>query len=171
MVVITAARSRQLRIPGPVGRRIVAERHEGARRYLVLDGRRARHRVRIIDDSARHQTFEFRIPAGPHFSQRLAALSAFVLGAGSIRTFLPTPYRRYQLVRQLAILDLVERCDPDSSLLRQIAAEILSARTPQSRAIDWKSSGERRQAQRLLAEARRTVETGYRDLLAGKGHD
>ncbi|WP_233999727.1 DNA -binding domain-containing protein [Porphyrobacter sp. TH134] len=168
MVLVAASRPRQSHIPGPVGRRIVAEQHEGAKQYLVLDGRRARHRVRIIDTGVPQQGFEYRIPADPHIPERLLALSAFVLGAGSVGTFLPTPYRRHRLVRLLAILDLVDRNDADGSLLRRIAAEILSARTTKSRAIDWKSSGERRQAQRLLAEARRTAGTGYRNLLAGQ---
>ncbi len=35
------------------------------------------------------------------------------------------------------------------------------------RAIEWKTSSHRRQAQRLVAEARRMMATGYRDLLKG----
>lgn len=166
-MVLKTGGSRHSGIPGLAGRHIVAEQHEEDRHCLVLDGRRARHRLRIIGAGAVHPAYEFRVPADPHLSERLTALSAFVLGARPDRNFLPTPYRRHRLVRLLAILDLAERSDHDGSLLRRIAIEIFSSRAAQGRAIDWKSSSERRQAQRLLAEARSTADIGYRNLLAG----
>jgi len=169
VVVLAAGAPCLHELPGLVNRRVVAEQRDVAGYHCVLDGRRARHRLRLIDTDAAGVASEFRIRADRLVSERLVSLAAFSLGTRGDNDRKPTPYRRYRLVCLLAVLDLAEGCGPDNSLYRQIAAGIFPGNAPQGRAMEWKNSSERRQTQRLLAEARRMMAKGYRDLLAGRG--
>lgn len=147
---------------------VVAEQSDAVGGHLVLDGLRTRHRLRFIQTGAADPTLEFLLPKDPLLAERLTALSAFALGTAYIAKCQLTSYRRYHLVGLLAVLDLVEHNIAGDSNLRRIAADIFSARAARARAIDWKGSSERRQAQRALAKARHMAGGGYRLLLAGR---
>jgi hypothetical protein len=167
VIVVTAIRRGHSEIPGIAGRRVVAEQRDGICRYVVLDGRRGRHRLKIVGTGNRNAGTEFRTRADPFVATRIAALSALVLGTVWPSRILPSSYRRHQLVRLLAVLDLVIETGQETSVLRRIAAGFCAGRAARARSIEWKSSSERRQAQRLLAEARRMEAVGYRRLLTG----
>lgn len=155
------------KLPGPTTRSLIAEHNDEAGRYVILQGIRARHRLRLFLRSKPSAPFEFRVPVDSLVRARLAALSAFSLGACPKDSCGLTAHRRHRLVCLLAILDLTEAPELDGSVLRRIAGLLLSGKMAQARAIEWKGSSDRRQAQRLLAEARRMTVNGYRQLLAG----
>ncbi len=64
----------------------------------------------------------------------------------------------------LAILDALSRA-PEGVMLKDIAGTIVYRGLSAQRAIDWKSSSQRRQTQRLVVEARRMASHGYLGLL------
>lgn len=80
----------------------------------------------------------------------------------------PTAAQRRRLALMLAALDFADGSTPS---LRRIAEAVLYPRHDLGRAIEWKSSSQRRQAQRLVNGARHLVETGYLDLLKGRISD
>lgn len=141
-----------------------------AGRHLVLAGRHARHRL-LVMRSAATSPGGYVVAADSSMPVRLAALSAFHEDprspqAGAARAALkPSAYQRHRLALLLAILDRLEQSPRDPPTIRQIAGELVFPSRTFERAIDWKSSSHRRQAQRLVAEARRMMTTGYRDLL------
>jgi hypothetical protein len=134
-------------------------------RHIVLASMRARHRLVITHSAERDGYF---VPKDHSIPIRLAALGAFHdlrsrQTVGSPAALKPTAYQRRRLALLLAILDRLEQ----SATVRQIAHELVLPGLGYERAIEWKTSSHRRQAQRLIAEARRMMAIGYRDLLRG----
>jgi hypothetical protein len=97
---------------------------------------------------------------------RLAAASQFermIRGARPVsdRAASLSFYRRTKLVQLLTILDALDAgSDP-----RDIAFRLVFPRHNSLIGATWKGSGERRHTLRLIADARRLVMTGYRNLL------
>ncbi len=150
-------------------RAILAEAETEAGRHMVLAGRQARHRILMMHPGERDGYF---VPGDRALPIRLAALGAFHAPrsrqAAASRTALkPTAYQRRRLSLLLAILDRLQQPSREPATVRQIAHELVLPGLGYERAIEWKTSSHRRQAQRLVAEARRMMATGYRDLLKG----
>lgn len=151
-------------------RAVVMEMMTEAGRHLVLAGQHARHRI-VITDHSDHAGYIVR--ADRAMPLALAALSAFhedrcsprAAAARAILT--PSANQRRRLALLLSILDRLEQPASGAATTRQIASELVFPGWTFERAIDWKSSSHRRQTQRLVAEARRMMATGYRDLLRG----
>ena len=150
-------------------RTILAEAETEAGRHIVLAGRRARHRLVMMHSAERDGYF---VPGDRSIPIRLAARGAFHdrrgrQASGSPAALKPTAYQRRRLALLLAILDRLEQPSRGPATVRQITRDLLLPGLGYERAIEWKTSSHRRQAQRLIAEARRMMATGYRDLLRG----
>lgn len=146
---------------------VIVKRASNAGDHLVLASRGARHRL-LMTASARLEVDTYLIPRDQSFPIRLAALDAFhcCVSGSAVRTarrqLLPTAYQSHRLHLLLAILDALGRA-PEGVTLRDIAGTLVYRGLSEQRAIDWKSSSQRRQTQRLVAEARR-MSHGYRNL-------
>lgn len=152
------------------GRPVLVDARTQNGHHLVLAGKRARHRI-LIGDHGDRAGYIVRADRSMPFA--LAALGAFHENrcgprAAAARTILmPTAYQRHRLALLVSILDRLEQSASRGATIRQIAGELVFPGQTFDRAIDWKSSSHRRQTQRLVAEARRMMATGYRDLLRG----
>ena len=148
---------------------LIAKRASNAGDHLVLADTGARHRL-LVMASARLGGDNYLIPRDQSFPIRLAALDAFHCcvdgsAAPSVRNQLqPTAYQSHRFHLLLAILDALSRA-PEGVMLKDIAGTIVYRGLSAQRAIDWKSSSQRRQTQRLVAEARKMASHGYLDLL------
>ena len=148
---------------------LIAKRASNAGDHLILAGGGARHRLLAVA-SARLGGDNYLIPQDQWVPIRLAAIDAFhccVAGSAvpSKRYQLrPTAYQSHRLRLLLAILDTLGRV-PEGATLREIAGTLVYRGLSEQRAIDWKSSSQRRQTQRLVAEARRMASHGYLGLL------
>ena len=150
-------------------RMILVEAKTEAGRHMVLAGRRARHRLRMMHAPKRGGYF---VPGDASLPVRLAALGAFHdhgsrQAVGLRKALRPTSYQRHRLSLLLAILDRMQQPSSEPATVRQIVRDLMCSGLEHERAIEWKTSSYRRQAQRLIAEARRMMTTGYRDLLRG----
>ena len=150
-------------------RTILTEAETETGRHMVLAGRRARHRLLMMHSSARDGYF---FPGDNSLSVRLAALGAFHdhgdrQALGSRTALKPTAYQRHRLSLLLAILDRMQQPSSEPATVRHVVRDLMFSGLEHERAIEWKTSSHRRQAQRLIAEARRMMATGYRDLLRG----
>lgn len=74
---------------------------------------------------------------------------------------MPTRYQRIRFVHFLALHDALEA----GASTRDIAFELVFPNHRPLAGAIWKGSGERRHVLRLIADARRLVEGGYRNLL------
>ena len=148
---------------------LIAKRTSNAGDHLVLADSGARHRL-LVMASARPGGDNYLIPQDQSVPIRLAALDAFHRCVTSSAVpakrhqLRPTAYQSHRLRLLLAILDTQGRA-PEGATLREIAGTLVYRGLSAKRAIDWKSSSQRRQTQRLVAEARRMASHGYLDLL------
>ena len=148
---------------------LIAKRTSNAGAHLVLTDGGARHRL-LVMASARLGGDNYLIPQDQSVPTRLAALDAFHCcvdgsAAPSVRNQLqPTAYQSHRLRLLLTILDTLGRAH-EGVTLREIAGTLVYRGLSAQRAIDWKSSSQRRQTQRLVAEARRMASHGYLGLL------
>jgi len=148
---------------------VIVKRASNSGDHLVLASRGARHRL-LMTASARPEVDTYLIPRDQSFPIRLAALDAFHCcvdgsAAPSVRNQLqPTAYQSHRFHLLLAILDALSRA-PEGVMLKDIAGTIVYRGLSAQRAIDWKSSSQRRQTQRLVVEARRMASHGYLGLL------
>jgi len=151
-------------------RKIIAEAQTGRGRHLVIAGPRARHRV-LVAQCVVPSPAGYLVAADGPLELRLAALSAFLVHPPHSRAVLaratlkPTAYQAYRLQLLLAILDRLDQPSGAQPTIRQIASDLIYPGTSGGRAIDWKTSSHRRQTQRLIAEARRMRDEGFRTLL------
>lgn len=127
------------------------------------------HRIEVAIDTTGGGP-KVELPLDAALGVRLACLQACASGTPALPVRLrPTAYQAGRLALMLAILD---RLDIDHNLpadIRVIAAELIfpGAELPR-RAIEWKSSGLRRQAQRLVGAAKSMRDHGFRRLLHGQ---
>lgn len=150
---------------------VQAERFSDAGRHLVLADDLGIHRLLVQKPGALAQT-GFFVPDDKWLTIRLKALSRFRASNGPLaramaKELRPSAYQRFRLERMLAILDRMDGSSPGGRTMRDIAAQILFPNAEPVRAIEWKTSSERRQTQRLVAEARRYMFGDYRTLLNG----
>ena len=148
---------------------LIAKRTSNAGDHLVLAGGGARHRL-LVMASARLGGDTYLIPQDQSVPIRLAALDAFhcCVAGSAVPTkrypLRPTTYQSQRLRLLLTILDTLGRAH-EGVTLREIAETLVYRGLSAQRAIDWKSSSQRRQTQRLIAEARRMASHGYLGLL------
>lgn len=148
----------------------VACRTRSGSRYIVLEGRTARHRL-LVRETGCSGLGGYLLPGDDCLMIRIAATAAFhepddpCSPAKSARQLQPTTYQRFRLERMLAVLDAFQVSPGSRPSLRDLADEVLHLGEPDSSAIEWKSSSRRRQVQRIAAEASRLARSGYRELL------
>lgn len=156
-------------VPLPAGD-IIAEFREGRDRHLVLLAGGSRHRMvaRQAESGCRQG---YLLPADNCLRIRALAVSTLheistsSLAASPQPMPRPTDYQRYRLDLMLRLLDLRDDLSGPGLGMREIAATAFGGDVAGLRAIDWKTSSERRRLQRLLAAARYIAAGGYRDLL------
>ncbi|MEP2726003.1 DUF2285 domain-containing protein [Roseibium sp.] len=170
-VVVVQAHDGDALLEATLGRRkIIAEAQTGRGRHLVIAGPRARHRV-LVAQCAVPSPAGYLVAADGPLELRLAALSAFLAHPSRSKAvraraaLKPTAYQAYRLQLLLAILDRLDQPSGAQPTMRQIASDLIYPDTSGGRAIDWKTSSDRRHTQRLVAEARRMRDAGFRALL------
>lgn len=140
---------------------------------MVIAAPSGHHRLLVREQSA-GATSGYFVAADAHLEMRLAAIARFhepsgrsscVVGRQVLR---PTAYQKHRLVLFLKILDRLADPEKPHPALRNIAADVVYPKSQFGRAIEWKSSSERRRTQRLVKEAKHLMRTGYRDLLKGR---
>lgn len=152
---------------------IVSEASNSSGRHLVLADKHGRHRL-LLRTSATRPDAGYFVAADGHLAMRLSAIARLhdptgrESGAKRGSSLRPTEYQKHRLVLMLRILD--RQADPEGPppTLRKVAMDIVYPKSQFDRAIEWKSSSERRQTQRLINEARYLMRTGYRHLLMGR---
>ena len=150
----------------------IASCANAAGRHLVLADSWGRYRLTLFGSTCGDHG-GYCVAGDTLLAVRLAALAGFHLApqcrqAIAARKMLkPTAYQRQRLAKLLAILDKLQESELAPATVRDIARDVVFPGLRTGRAIDWKSSSHRRQAQRLIAEARRMAITGYRTLLRG----
>lgn len=110
------------------------------------------------------------LPLDAALCVRIACLQAYASGKSALSTRLrPTAYQVGRLALMLAILDRLDMSDDRLIHARAIAAELVfpGAELPR-RAIEWKSSGLRRQTHRIIAAAKSMRDHRFRRLLHGQ---
>lgn len=136
---------------------------------MVLSDHSRIHRVTILAPDHPDGHLVAIVPDGC-CALRLAALHRFV-GKGvcaSVGCLYPTAAQRRRLIQMLQILDCLHATERPKPALRQIAETVLYPGHDLGRAIEWKSSSQRRQTQRLVNGARHLMQEGYRELLKGR---
>lgn len=154
------------------GRSTLVDMVTGGIRHLVLADGHGRHRLAV---SALSDTAKLTCVVVPDqwLLLRMAAITAYRAPprgktAGAQRSALhPSGYQRHRLASLVRIADCLARSGPGAASLKEIAAKAIYPWLETGRSIDWKSSSERRQTQRLVSMARYMVEKGYRELLRG----
>jgi hypothetical protein len=142
-------------------------------RHLVLKRTFARYRL-VLRPAGTHRDIGYVIEPDDWLGLRLAAISALHRASTSDdrpitkQSFAPSPYQRHRLALMLRILDCIDRHSSGSVTTREIAEQVVYPRSKLGRAAEWKVSSERRNTQRLSAEAHNMMEMGYRHLLKGR---
>jgi hypothetical protein len=143
----------------------IADATNDTERHLVLA--QGSTRLRLCVRHAPHLASpRFSIACDVSCALRLAAATRLERVTGGTRLRLdhaamPTRYQRIRLVQFLALHDALEV----GASARDLAfGLIFPNHRPLAGAI-WKGSGERRHVLRLIADARRLVDGGYRNLL------
>lgn len=140
---------------------------------MVIAAPSGRHRLLVRAQSAGARSGYF-VAADAHLEMRLAAIARYhepkgrsscVVGRQPLR---PTDYQQHRLVLFLRILDRLVDPEKPHPALRNIAMDVVYPKSQFGRAIEWKSSSERRRTQRLVNEAKHLMRTGYRELLKGR---
>lgn len=134
-------------------------------RNIVIDRAGVRHRLRLLT-ADRHAPLAILLPplgdplraAACDAARRMMAGLALAEPAAVLR---PSVLQHRRLALLLRVLDAWA----SGASNREIGARIVYPWLAGIDAVAWKSTGERRRVQRLLAEARHLAEAGYRDLL------
>lgn len=127
------------------------------------------HRLEVAIDATGSGP-KVEMPLDAALCVRLACLQAYASGKSALTVRLrPTAYQAGRLALMLAILDRLDDGHKPAADIRMIAAELVFPGTKlPRRAIEWKSSGLRRQTQRIVAVARSMRDHGFRRLLHGQ---
>lgn len=150
-----------------VGLHIANEATNNEGRHLIFEGECRRYRI-LIKPARLGLESGYIIQHGPWLEARISAIRDFnkaLEGAEILKPTRPTNYQRRRLELLLAILDSQLLPDGRRRTLRQLAQTIIYPRSDLGRAIEWKSSSERRHTQRLVSEAHHLMRQGYRALL------
>ena len=139
-------------------------------RYMILSDRGRPHRVCLrIGLSIMDRGFDILAdrcaPQRMAAAMRLHCLQTGLPNLPGVCRFLPTAFERRRLMMLLRILDMLQLSKTDRPTSRQIASQEIYRNTDLGTAAEWKSSSRRRHTLRLVQEARRMAESGYRSLL------
>nr|WP_315456966.1 DUF2285 domain-containing protein [uncultured Sphingorhabdus sp.] len=151
---------------------VLRDRTTSEGRHLVLGDGRRRHRILLLQPCFAGSGY--LVPQDQLVRIRLDAIDAFDWSCRQYRyaksndALLPSVYQKRRLTLLLKILDAMHGCENGCATTREIAKKVVYRNTDLGRAIEWKSSSQRRQAQRLINEARIMVDGGYRWLLKGR---
>lgn len=142
-----------------------AEFGDGQARNIVVDRDGVRHRLRLFSPEPDARLAILLPPLGDPLraaacdaARRMIAGLALAEPAAALR---PSALQRQRLALLLRVLDAWV----GGASNRQIGVGIVYPWLAGTDATGWKSMGERRRVQRLLAEARHLVDAGFRDLL------
>ncbi|MGD9471247.1 MAG: DUF2285 domain-containing protein [Novosphingobium sp.] len=144
---------------------MIVEATIDAERHIVFAHRTARHRLCV-----RHAPLAaeptISIACDDSCALRLAAATRLekVIRGDRLRldrAVLPTNYQRLRLTQFLALHDALET----GASARDLAFGLVFPRNRPLAGATWKGADERRHTLRLIAEARRLVNDGYRKLL------
>lgn len=143
----------------------LAEASFGTDYHLVVAKGNARLRL-CIHMSRAHSHDCLIVPHDNHLAARLRSAARYEKAVhgrrlGPDRTTSPPAYRRARLVLLLAIHDALEA----GASARDLAFGLVFARHQPLAGAAWKGSDERRHTLRLISEARKMVDGGYRKLL------
>ena len=150
-----------------VGLHIANESTNQEGRHVIFEGERRRYRI-LIKPARLGLEGGYILRQDPWLDARITAIRDFnkaLEGAEILKPARPTNYQRRRLELLLAILDSQFLPDGRRRTLRQLAQTIIYPRSDLGRAIEWKSSSERRHTQRLVSEAHHLMRQGYRALL------
>lgn len=152
---------------------VISEFSNGSGKHLVIADSFGRHRLLIRACSVRTDA-RYVVKADTDLEMRLGAIAALhdrtscksgIMNNSGIK---PSLYQTHRLVLLLKILDRLSETEAGRPTIRTIAADIVYPRSSFGRTIEWKSSSERRQTQRLVSEAVLLMKSGYRNLLKGR---
>ncbi|WP_341713066.1 DNA -binding domain-containing protein [Erythrobacter sp.] len=150
------------------GHRRLVDRTSPGGRHLVVDGELGRHRI-FMPRTRETRMAGYLVEADGLALARLAALASLHRdGAATSKGLaapIPSANRRRRLELLLAILDRLGQAGGRGTTTRELAGELIYPHHALGSAIEWKSSSQRRQVQRLVAEARFMRDGGFRDLL------
>ena len=142
-------------------------------RYVAIADSGGLHRICLRDRDA-GLNLGCLIQPGGEFELRLAATARFCRHFASSRapapesSIRPTQFQRHRLLVLLDILDRLSDPMRPNSTVRAVAMDLVFRNLRAGRAAEWKASSQRRQTQRLIAEAQQLANGGYRTLLMGK---
>jgi hypothetical protein len=142
-------------------------------RYLILAAADGVHRL-LLPATCTADTLSYLVHGDLHMGLRIAAIRRFqTFLAGGVasretRRDVPSRHQRARLETMLRILDALDSVGGARPSLRDIAGTILYPGQNFPRAIEWKSSSERRQASRMVHEAIMMRDRSYRTLLEAK---
>jgi hypothetical protein len=141
-------------------------------RHLVLADGAGRHRL-MLKSTGTDVALACLVVADTSLKTRLAAIAVFLPHSGDWRkrarvtALRPTPFQRHRLSILLRVADCLTNPGMSANSIRHIARLIYPRMSPMS-AIEWKTSPERRQTQRLIQDTRTMLAGGYRILLRGR---
>ena len=152
---------------------LIEQRSLGNARYLAISAPTATHRL-ILPRGDPQGLLCCTVEPDAFASLRLAATARLLehlgltIGSNITDVLRPTPFQQRRLTLLLAILDRLDADNGPPATIRSIAVELVYRHMGGQSAALWKGSSQRRQTQRLLAEARVLMDRGYRALLLGK---
>lgn len=154
-----------VRFVPPHGTEIIADRVISGERHLVLASRSGRIRL-CIREAPLRTVPAFIVELDAYAPRRFAAaaITDRVLHGRNTpmpKLTAPSEYQRHRLIQMLSIHDALNR----GIAIREISFGLIAPRSRLLNAGEWRGSGERRHAHRLIAELRSIVDGGYRKLL------
>lgn len=150
---------------------VIEDRVAGGLRYLALRAADTNHRL-VLPKADKGSALASVIAPDRGARLRIAAVARLLddLGIAASVTrhtaLNPTRFQQHRFTLLLAILDRLDRAVPARTTLRDVAGLVYRDLDIASAAA-WKASSQRRHTQRLIAEAQRLVDEGYRALLWG----
>lgn len=166
VVPLAAAPAGVAGIALPASARPLISHADREAKHLVIDAGGTRHRLWITAEATDDPLIILLSPSRDPLRIG-AADAARALLAGDVATLAgalsPSAFQRHRLTLLVAVLDTALA----GASARRIGHEIVYPRLAGQSATAWKGSSERRQVQRLIAEAKAMTTGGYRALLAG----
>lgn len=139
-------------------------------KYLVVDAGETRHRLWITAGAIGDPLIILLSPSRDPLRIGAADAARALLAGGVVTppaALAPSAFQRHRLTILLAVLDAALA----GASARQIGHGIVYPRLAGQSAAAWKASSERRQVQRLIAEAKSMMTGGYRTLLTAEHSD
>lgn len=152
---------------------VLADRMLSDGRHIVLGDVDGPHHIWLRSDELQ-LPLAFAIPSDELADLRQLAATRLhrrLRGAAvarKIRAHRPSRYQRHRLDLLLAILDQIALAGAARATTYQIARTLVYPNIRFRNNAEWKSSSQRRQTQRLVDDAIKLMQDGYRVLLRGK---